>query len=161
GQGYFTNEPYERMMRDARINMIGEGANDVLRAFITVVGIKPVADNFLGVKAALSHPFSRLGTLLRFGRDQISARLTRPSVPVQSSALRDHARALSKRIREFSLAVQRMLIRHREDIIFRQYVQERLADAACELYASSCTLSRLDHLLTMSNGNGAELQRDV
>src|SRR5581483_9772410 len=32
GQGYFTNEPYERMMRDARINMIGEGANDVLHA---------------------------------------------------------------------------------------------------------------------------------
>jgi len=24
----------------------------------------------------------------------------------------------------------------------RQYVQERLADAACELYAASCTLSR-------------------
>src|SRR5262249_18509690 len=37
GQGYFSNEPYERMMRDARINLIGEGANDVLRAFITVV----------------------------------------------------------------------------------------------------------------------------
>src|SRR5207248_6561218 len=50
GQGYFSTEPYERMMRDARINMIGEGANDVLRAFITMVGIKPIADRFLGVK---------------------------------------------------------------------------------------------------------------
>ena len=30
GQGYFTDEPYERMMRDARINTIGEGANEVL-----------------------------------------------------------------------------------------------------------------------------------
>src|SRR5207247_3114793 len=37
GQGYFTRDPYERMMRDARINTIGEGANDVLKAFIAVV----------------------------------------------------------------------------------------------------------------------------
>src|SRR5207249_1775243 len=44
GQAYFTNEPYERMMRDARINAIGEGANDGLGAFIAMVGIKPVSD---------------------------------------------------------------------------------------------------------------------
>jgi hypothetical protein len=54
-----------------------------------------------------------------------------------------------------------MLFKHRENILFRQYAQERLADAACELYASSCTLSRLDHLLTTGNGNPTELQRDV
>ena len=36
GKAYFTDQPYERMMRDARINTIGEGANDVLRAFIAV-----------------------------------------------------------------------------------------------------------------------------
>src|SRR5262249_40115760 len=39
GQGYFQTEPYERMMRDARINQIGEGANDVLRSFIAMVGM--------------------------------------------------------------------------------------------------------------------------
>src|SRR5688500_7749753 len=27
GRAYFTDRPYERMMRDARINLIGEGAN--------------------------------------------------------------------------------------------------------------------------------------
>ncbi len=40
GQGYFSNEPYERMMRDARINTIGEGANEVLKAFIALVGMR-------------------------------------------------------------------------------------------------------------------------
>jgi acyl-CoA dehydrogenase family protein 9 len=34
GRGFFTDEPIERIMRDARLNQIGEGANDVLRAFI-------------------------------------------------------------------------------------------------------------------------------
>ena len=34
GKGYFSDQPIERWMRDARINTIGEGANDVLKAFI-------------------------------------------------------------------------------------------------------------------------------
>src|SRR5947208_2177283 len=34
GSAYFTDLPLERMMRDARINQIGEGANEVLTSFI-------------------------------------------------------------------------------------------------------------------------------
>ena len=82
GQAYFSNEPYERMMRDARINMIGEGANDVLRAFIAMVGIKPVADVFLGVKNAWEQ--KKFGTLFGFLGKQIAARLTVPDVPVRA-----------------------------------------------------------------------------
>ncbi len=48
GQGYFSNEPYERMMRDARINQIGEGANEVLKAFIAVVGMRGVGESLKG-----------------------------------------------------------------------------------------------------------------
>ena len=161
GKAFFTDEPYERMMRDARLNQIGEGANDVLRAFIAMVGIKPVADTLLTVKNALAHPFSKIGTLLSFGGRQIASRFTSPEIPVRSPALRHPARDLAGRVREFGRAVQSMLFKYREEILFRQYVQERLADAACELYASSCTLSRLDHLLTVSNGNAAEMARDV
>src|SRR5262249_12910919 len=117
GQGYFSNEPYERMVRDARINLIGEGANDVLRSFIAGVGMKPVADALLGVQSALSNPLRDFGKLWNFGRKQISARLTTPDVPVRSQELRGIARDLGKRIREFSLAVQSMMFRHREAIL--------------------------------------------
>jgi alkylation response protein AidB-like acyl-CoA dehydrogenase len=161
GKAFFTDEPYERMLRDARLNQIGEGANDVLRAFIAMVGIKPVADRLLAVKNALSHPFKQIGTLLSFGGRQLLSQFTTPEVPVRSEALRAHGRRLALRVREFGRAVQAMLFTYREDILFRQYVQERLADAACELYASSCTLSRLDHLLTVGNGHPAEVARDV
>ncbi len=163
GKAFFTDEPYERMLRDARLNQIGEGANDVLRAFIAMVGIKPVADGFLKIKDALTSPLRGLGTLLSFGGEQLQKRLTRPEVPVRSQRLREQARQLSRRVREFGLAVQSALMRHREEILFRQYVQERLADAACELYASACTLARLDALLTRSssNGNAVEAARQA
>lgn len=162
GKGYFTDEPYERMMRDARINMIGEGANDVLRAFIAMVGIKPVVDELMPVKEALENPFRGLGTLLSFGGKQLKARFTTPDVPVRSSELRKQAHELGRRVREFSQAVIAMLRRHKEQILFRQYVQERLADAACELYASSCTLARLDHMLSHhNNGHAGETAREA
>jgi alkylation response protein AidB-like acyl-CoA dehydrogenase len=166
GKAFFTDEPYERMLRDARLNQIGEGANDVLRAFIAMVGIKPVADRLLAVKDAALHPLRGIGTLLGFGGGQVKARFVAPDVPVQSPDLRPAAAALARRVRDFGLAVQGQLIKHRKDpnaFLFRQYVHERLADTACELYASSCTLSRLDHLLTASGGDGggAAQARDV
>jgi alkylation response protein AidB-like acyl-CoA dehydrogenase len=163
GQAFFCNEPYERMMRDARLNMIGEGANDVLRVFVAMVGMKPVIDQLLGLKTALATPFKELGTLLSFGAKRVGAQLglTTPEVPVHHAELRPYAQELGKRIREFGLAVQSVLLRYRETIVERQYVLERIADAACELYASGCTLSRLEHLLTQANGNPGERTRDV
>jgi alkylation response protein AidB-like acyl-CoA dehydrogenase len=40
GSAYFIDLPLERMMRDARINQIGEGANEVLTSFIALVGMR-------------------------------------------------------------------------------------------------------------------------
>src|ERR1700722_12244202 len=96
GKGYFSDQPYERMMRDARINQIGEGANDVLRSFITVVGIKPVAEQLLNVKNALTSPLKDFGKLFDFGRKQIGDLFTSPDVPVQHASLKAAAGALGK-----------------------------------------------------------------
>jgi len=162
GKSFFLDQPYERWMRDARLNLVGEGANDVLRAFIAMYGIKPVADQLLKVYNAAFNPLKEFGTLLNFGGSQIAARLRVPDVPVRSNRLRPMARELATRVRDFSLAVQAQVIKHKEGILFRQYVQERIADAACELYAASCTLSRLDSLLSgTANGNAAEIERDA
>src|SRR5262249_5543308 len=87
--------------------------------------------------------------------------LTAPDVPVRHVELKPFAQNLGKRLREFGLAVQGALMQHKEDIVDRQYVLERISDAACELYVSGCTLSRLEHLLGEGNGNLAELRRDV
>src|SRR5205823_11869337 len=97
----------------------------------------------------------------RCGRTQVAARLTSPEVPVASGRLRPAARELSKRVRDFGLAVQNVLRHYREAVLERQYVQERIADAACDLYASSCTLSRLDALLAHGNHAPEEVNRET
>ena len=178
GQGYFSNEPYERMMRDARINMIGEGANDVLKAFIAVVGLRGVGEHLKGVLDALKHPLKDFGTLWNFGRSQIAARFSAPEIPVQSAHLRREARELSARVRDFGSAVIDTLKHFRSKaldqsngtdneelkimgvVLRSQYMHERLADMACDLYASSCTLARLDHMLSGGNGH-PDAERDI
>src|ERR1019366_8734873 len=95
----------ERMMRDARINTIGEGANDVLKAFIAVVGMRGVGEHLKGVLAALKHPLKEFGTLWSFGRSHLSARFSTPEVPVRHAQLRKEANELAARVRDFGLAV--------------------------------------------------------
>ena len=80
---------------------------------------------------------------------------------MQSRDLHTEAHELGKLVRDFGLAVQALLRQYREAVLERQYIQERIADAACDLYASSCTLSRLDYLLAHANGNAEERDRDV
>src|SRR5919201_4687340 len=75
GQSYFTNEPYERMMRDARINTIGEGANEVLKAFVAVVGSRGPGTQ---LDAARRHPLKHRSKLLQVGWEQTGGRWSLP-----------------------------------------------------------------------------------
>jgi alkylation response protein AidB-like acyl-CoA dehydrogenase len=155
GQGYFTDEPYERMMRDARINTIGEGANEVLLAFIAVVGMRDVG---LGLKATLEglkRPGTFLPTLWSFSRDHMRRIVASPVVPVTTPELRRLAASLARRVARFAGSVESVLMTHREAVIRKQFVLERVAWAAISLVTAACTLARLDaQLAAKSVGTG-------
>ena len=144
GQGYFTDEPYERLMRDARINQIGEGANEVLKAFIALVGMRDVGEGFKGTLDSLKKPTKALPALWKFGSDRVARVFQGQDVPVVTLELREDALALAKRVKRFAWAVERTLMKYRESVLEMQYVQERISDAAIALVTSACTLARLD-----------------
>ena len=48
-----------------------------------------------------------------------------------------------------------------EKYVQSQYVHERIADVAIDLYASACVLARLDHLRTTGNGDAAQTEADL
>ena len=159
GQGYFCDEPYERMMRDARINQIGEGANEVLKSFIAMVGMRDVAEGLRLTLEGLKKPAKTIPTAFKFGAAHVSRLVRRADVPVASASLRPAAKELGRRVGRFGWAVERQLVRYREGILEKQYVHERLADAAIALYSASCTLARIDH--DLARGTASALDREA
>ncbi|HTQ39710.1 MAG TPA: acyl-CoA dehydrogenase family protein [Pirellulales bacterium] len=155
GKAYFTDEPYERMMRDARINMIGEGANDVLRAFVALVGMRDVGLELKGVLDALSSPLKHFSKLGGFAGRKLEGLFRSPEVRVHHSELEPEAARLGHTVSTFGSNVERLLRTYREEIVERQYQAGRIADAAIELYVSSCVLRRLDALLSLPLGEGS------
>ncbi len=161
GKGYFCDQPIERWMRDARINTIGEGANDVLKAFIAVVGcrgpgmyLKGLQDDMMGGKWSLRKIGQSLGVVGQLAAPWLTT--SAPTVPVQSPELQDDGYTLARLVREFGLKLPHvfMSLKNEETFAQAELVHERIADIAIDIYVSACVLARLDHLIAGKGANG-------
>jgi alkylation response protein AidB-like acyl-CoA dehydrogenase len=157
GKGYFCDQPIERWMRDARINTIGEGANDVLKAFIAVVGckapgerLKGLRDDLLGGRWSIGKLFAGLGAGAKLAAPWLAST---PSVPVASVELTSFAQTLAGLVKQFGTTLPHVFLKLKDEAVFvqAQLVHERLADICIDLYAAACVLARLD-AQTQQNG---------
>src|SRR6202043_336736 len=103
--------------------------------------LKPTREG--GIGKAWSAGMSRLGATVRI-----------PDVPVRSEELRSFANQLGRLIWRFNLAVNKSLILYREPILDMQLVQERIAGAAMDLFASTAGLSRWASEIQLAQGTG-------
>ena len=156
GSAYFVDLPLERMMRDARINQIGEGANEVLTSFIALVGMRGPGMEFKEIYDTMMKPTRERGIAKAWtaGKHRLGATVRVPEIPVSSTELRWFANQLGRLIWRFNIAVNRALVTYREPILDMQLVQERIANASMDLFASTCVLSRHDAELQFSQRNG-------
>src|SRR5437867_12820777 len=95
-----------------------------------------------------------LGKAWQAGMNRLSASVRVPDVPVRSGELKSLAGQLGRLIWRFNFAVNKSLILYREPILDMQLVQERIANAAMDLFASTAVLSRWDSEVQSAQGNG-------
>ena len=149
GRGYVKPYPYERMLRDSRINRIFEGANEVLRLFIALNGVQAPAEALKEVGSALRRPLKNLGLLGGYATSRVRLRLGQTSTLDIDlhDRLRKHKDYFEKHVGELGTATDRAIVRHREKIVDRQLVLERLANMAIDLFATACVVARTQSLI--------------
>jgi acyl-CoA dehydrogenase family member 9 len=142
GNGFMEEYPYEKALRDSRINMIFEGTNEILRVLVALSGMRDVGEDLKEVGRALKAPLSSLGILSEYAAKKFRGavapgRLTRiaPELAPQGEIVARYARAANG-------AVETLLRKYGKDVIAKEYHQDRLANVAIDLYGSLAVLSR-------------------
>jgi alkylation response protein AidB-like acyl-CoA dehydrogenase len=162
GNGFMTEFPYERLLRDSRINRIFEGTNDILRLFIALTAMNDVGQNLRDVGKSLegvfTDPIKGFGVISEYalrraafttgiGREGTTFTRLSPALKVPQGVFEDGTRDLAA-------ATDRILRKHGRAIIERQFATRRLADIMIDLFVLACVLSRVDASIR-KNGEGA------
>ncbi|MFZ9595242.1 MAG: acyl-CoA dehydrogenase family protein [Bdellovibrionia bacterium] len=159
GNGFMCEFPYERIVRNARINRIFEGTNDILRLFIALTAMRDVAQNLKNLSKSLegifNDPIKGFGLLSGYGLRKISQVTgvggARGSFDRLHKALTAEREIFEEGVRDLSAAADRILRKHGKNIIGKQFATKRLADIMIDLFVLAAVLSRV-HTSIEKNG---------
>jgi acyl-CoA dehydrogenase family protein 9 len=142
GIGYSKEFPYEQAVRDSRINMIFEGTNEILRALIALSGLQQPGERLRALGSAFRNPLRSIGQISSYIKGRAQRVVRKPEFTKVHPALSKEAERVAKLIHSLAIATERALMKHGKQIIERQFIQERMADAAIGIYMSTAVLSR-------------------
>jgi acyl-CoA dehydrogenase family protein 9 len=161
GAGYLRSQPYEKVLRDLRVFPIFEGANDVLRIFITLTGMRRLMLAHEGKRMLDELPKRPVAGELRRRQGELASISANGSGGMGDTFAHPLLEPLEHNVRnqvtQLSATADLLLHLHEDQILARQHVQQRLADAVSDVYAQLATLGRTTALL---DEHGAGPMRD-
>jgi acyl-CoA dehydrogenase family member 9 len=147
GEGYMRDQPYEKILRDIRIFPIFEGANDVLRSFVALSGIKPLGEKLSGLgDLDLGDPIRSVGVLIDYVGGRIQREVRPDKLSEAHPELEPHADAVSDQVKRLRDVSESLLRRHGREIVHRGFQHKRLADALADIYGQVAVLSRVSSI---------------
>jgi acyl-CoA dehydrogenase family protein 9 len=161
GIGYMQEYPYERHLRDARINLIFEGTNEILRCFIALSGMAGPGEALVEVSKAMREPIKGFGLLSDFAIRKARTALGRERLTRAHPLLNREAVVFEELTAELGKNVEKVLRKHGKNIAEMQYTQRRIADIAIDLYAIACVISRTSRTLDRRGEEGAKREVDL
>ncbi|MCK4579545.1 MAG: acyl-CoA dehydrogenase family protein, partial [Candidatus Marinimicrobia bacterium] len=143
GLGYMKEYPFERVLRDSRINLIFEGTNEILRLFVALSGLREPGEYLRQLGKALRGPIKGFGFLADYAITRAKEVVTTPHLAGAHPALKKYANYVTKYTEKLHLSVNSAIMKFGKRVIDRELMLRRYADAAIDLYAMLALVSRV------------------
>jgi len=161
GIGYSKEFPYEQFVRDARINLIFEGTNEILRALVALMGLQEAGERLQALGKAFKDPLHSMGAIGSYLAGRAKRQVTKPRLEQVHEAFKNEADMIEDVVHDLGLQVENLVIKHGKGVIERQFLQERMANTAIDVYHAMATLSRASAALARVGGDESKAQGDV
>src|SRR6266516_4317287 len=112
GNGFMEEYPYERALRDSRVNMIFEGTNEILRVLVALSGLRELGSDLEEVARALKAPLGNLGILSDYVGKKIRGYVAPERLESVAPALAAEADLVRRHTRSFAAAAETFLSRY-------------------------------------------------
>ncbi|XP_045165719.2 complex I assembly factor ACAD9, mitochondrial-like [Mercenaria mercenaria] len=161
GLGYMKTYPYERYLRDARILMIFEGTNEILRLYTSLTGMQYAGKELKDLQRKARDPFNNPSLIwkgVKMSFRNMLGRDTRPKMTLNlheevHPSLKDQADQLEEAVLRFELVVQKLLVKYGSKIKDAQLELERCANITIDIYAMTACIGRTSRSLCIGLRN--------
>jgi acyl-CoA dehydrogenase family member 9 len=167
GNGYMREFPYERILRDCRINRIFEGTNEILRLFISLTGLSDVGQELKelqkSVEGIFSDPIKGFGVFSNYAKRRVTQATGygKPKFTKLHEGLKEHSLIFEEGTHKLSIAADRILRKHGKNIINKQFAMKRFADIMIDLFVLGCVLSRVNDSITKNGLSAAGKEVEI
>ena len=162
GNGFMREYPYERLMRDCRVNRIFEGTNDILHLFIALTAMLDAGKQLSEVAKSLTNPVKGFGVLVDYSKKVAAgAGIGSDKITKARPELKKYSEQFGEHVRLLTATVDRLLRKHGKNIADKQFATKRLAMIMIDMFALACTISRVSHSIETKGVKGAQKEIDI